>query len=297
MYSGILFGFLAAFSQSLSYLCTRIFLKNHSKDILKLFAVSHIIIGIACIPLALFFLPEKMPDFSRYALSLFSCAIFYILGQTFLFYALTTSEPSRVSPLLGLKVFILAIIGFVFLHQSLSLAKWLAVILCSFSAFLLSSSGKKLTLLSITLIIMACLSYCISDLNIKALVDNFKYLGVIRGAILSSAFCYIICGLFGLLFLLFTEKTSKEVWLDSIPFAFFWFIAMILLFSSFALIGVIFGNIIQSTRGIMSIVLGYIISNFGHELLETKITKKVFIYRLLAAILMTGSIALFYYSE
>ncbi|OHB55031.1 MAG: hypothetical protein A2Y12_12025 [Planctomycetes bacterium GWF2_42_9] len=72
---------------------------------------------------------------------------------------------------------------------------------------------------------------------------------------------------------------------------------MILLFSSFALIGVIFGNIIQSTRGIMSIVLGYIISNFGHELLETKITKKVFIYRLLAAILMTGSIALFYYSE
>ncbi|HBG78125.1 MAG TPA: hypothetical protein DDW84_04645 [Phycisphaerales bacterium] len=99
------------------------------------------------------------------------------------------------------------------------------------------------------------------------------------------------------MFLFFTQNTSKEAWLDSIPFAFFWFIAMIFLFSCFAVIGVVFGNIIQSTRGIISIVLGYVIANFGFELLETKITKKVFIQRILAALLMTASIALFYYSK
>ena len=297
MYSGILFGFLAAFSQSISYLCTRIFVKKHSNDILKLFALSHIIMGIISIPLAIFLMPEKMPEFSNYALSLLGSTIFYILGQLFLFFALTTSDPSRVSPLLGLKVFILAIIGFIFLHQSLSLTKWIAVILSSYSAFLLSSSGKKLNLSSIALIILACFSFCISDLSIKALVDNFKYLGVLHGAVLSSAFCYILCGFCGTMFLFFTQNTSKEAWLDSIPFAFFWFIAMIFLFSCFAVIGVVFGNIIQSTRGIISIVLGYVIANFGFELLETKITKKVFIQRILAALLMTASIALFYYSK
>jgi len=85
MYSGILFGFLAAFSQSISYLCTRIFVKKHSNDILKLFALSHIIMGFVSIPLALFLMPAKMPEFSNYALSLLGSTIFYILGQLFLF--------------------------------------------------------------------------------------------------------------------------------------------------------------------------------------------------------------------
>ena len=72
---------------------------------------------------------------------------------------------------------------------------------------------------------------------------------------------------------------------------------MIFLFACFALVGIVFGNILQSTRGIFSIVFGYLIAHLGFERLETKITGNIFIKRILVAFLMMVSIALFYYGK
>jgi drug/metabolite transporter (DMT)-like permease len=295
---GIFFGFLAALFQSISYVCTRLFIERHKDDIGTLLALSHIIMGIISVPLAFFLLPPNMPGLSSYLPDLLVCTGFYLLGQFFLFSALIQSEPSRVSPLLGMKIIILALISFIFLHQNLNPAQWIAVMLCSYSVFLLSNSGKKLHRYSLILIVLACLSYCISDIHIKMLVEHFKYTGVFHGAVFSTALCYILSGFVGVIFLLVRpHNTTRDTWLYSLPFACSWLIAMIFLFSCFALIGVVFGNILQSTRGIMSIVLGYLIAHFGYEGLETKITKKVMVNRILAAFLMTVSIAFFYYSK
>lgn len=298
MILGILLGLSAALFQSISYLCTRLFIKEHKNDIGILLALSHIIMGIISVPLAFFMMPKNMPDFSVYIVSLMECSGFYLLGQFFLFTALIKSEPSRVSPLLGMKVIILALIGFVFLHQHLNPAQWIAVVICSFSVFMLSNSGKKLHSSSLILIILACFAYCFSDINIKILVEQFKYLGLFHGAIFSAALCYIVCGIVGLLFILIQpHRTSRDTWLYSLPFAFSWLMAMICLFSCFAVIDIVFGNILQSARGIISIAFGYLIAHFGFERLETKITRTVFIKRILAAVLMLASIALFYYSK
>jgi len=295
---GVLFGLLAALFQSISYLCTRVFIKQHKNDIGILLALSHIIMGVISIPLAFFLWPENMPKPSSYLLSLLGSSGFYLLGQFLLFSALVKSEPSRVSPLLGLKVIILALISFVFLHQDISFKQWIAVVLCSLSVFLLSNSGKKLHLSSLILIVLACFVYCFSDINIKALVNHFQYLGAFHGAVFSTAICYILCGLVGLIFIFINpHNITKDTWLYSLPFAFSWLMAMICLFSCFALIGIVFGNILQSSRGIISIVFGFLIAHLGFEQLERKITRTVFIKRILAAILMTGSIALFYYSK
>jgi uncharacterized membrane protein len=295
---GILFGFLAALFQSISYLCTRLFIERHKNDIGTLLALSHIIMGIISVPLVFFLMPPNMPPLSSYLPSLLVSTGFYLFGQIFLFLALIKSEPSRVSPLLGMKIMILALISFVFLHQHLGLAQWIAVVLCSCSVFLLSNSGKKLHRSSLILIILACFSYCISDINIKVLVDHFKFLGVFRGAVLGTALCYFLCGFVGLIFLFARpHNTSRDTWLYSLPFAFSWLIAMIFLYSCFALIGVVFGNILQSTRGVMSIALGFFIAHAGFVGLETKITRNVLVKRILAALLMTAAIALFYYSK
>ena len=72
---------------------------------------------------------------------------------------------------------------------------------------------------------------------------------------------------------------------------------MIFLFACFALVGIVFGNILQSTRGIFSIVFGYLLARLGFERLETKITGNIFIKRILVAFLMMVSIALFYYGK
>jgi hypothetical protein len=77
-------------------------------------------------------------------------------------------------------------------------------------------------------------------------------------------------------------------------FALVWFGAMLLLFSSFSTIGVVFGNIVQSTRGVLSIVLGWFIARAGFEHLEQRTAPGIALRRTAAALLMSAAISLFY---
>lgn len=294
MVLGIIFGFLAAFFQSGSYICMRIFTSRHRNDIVKLLALSHILMGIFSVILVPFLWGENMPVVGQYLPELFSTAIFYLLGQFFLFAAILRSHPSRVSPLLGIKIFILAVISVIFFGESFSAAKWAAVIFSGGAVFLLSNSGKRLQWRCLFLALAACVSYSLSDLSIKELVENFEYMGIFRAASLSTCLCYILCGVIGGVTLLFTYKnTTKDTWLFSLPFAISWFIAMIFLFSCFGMIGVVFGNILQSTRGIISIMMGYLIGHAGFEMLDEKVTRKILIQRIIAAVMMTAAVILF----
>jgi len=291
---GIGFGLGAALFQSLSYVCIRLFNKRHDDNIITLLALSHILMGLISIPLAALLWPEAMPGVRVYFWSLLGTSGFYLLGQFFLFVAIIHSEPSRVSPLLGLKVFILALISVVFLGQHFDVAKWAAVLLTTAAVLLLSSSGKRLEGRFILLGLLACVCYCLSDLCIKVLVDHFLFLGVLRGAVMATALAYVVCGTVGAAAVMINPKNStRDTWLYAVPFAFCWFIAMIFLFSCFGLIGVVFGNILQSTRGIISIVLGFVIAHIGFQALEPKPTYRMVIQRMVAALLMTVAVVLF----
>jgi len=298
MLVGVLLGFVAAIFQSISYLCTKIFIKHHKTDIGALLALSHIIMGVISVPLVWFLKPDQMPDYSTYQWKLLNTAGFYLLGQFFLFAALIKTEASRVSPLLGLKIVILALISVVFLQHPMSPTKWVAIGCSSLAAFLLSNSGGRIHLSSIVLVLCACLFYSLSDIHIKMLVDHFGYLGILRGALLSTGLTYILCAIVGGIYVIFKFKDlHRETWGYSLPFALSWLIAMFFLYTCFALIGVVFGNIIQSSRGIISIGLGYLIANIGFERLEPKITRGVYLRRVLAGLLMTGAVALYYWSH
>ena len=291
---GIGCGLGAGLFQSLSYLCIRLFNKRHDDNIIALLALSHILMGLISIPLAGMLWPESMPSVRMYLWPLLGSTGFYLSGQFFLFAAIIHSEPSRVSPLLGLKVFILALISVIFLGQQFDMPKWIAVLLTTGAVLLLSSSGKRLEGRFILLGLLACVSYCLSDLCIKKLVDHFMFMGVLRGAVMATALSYVVCGVAGAATVMMNPKHStRGTWLYAVPFAFCWFIAMILLFSCFGLTGVVFGNILQSTRGIISIVLGFVIAHIGFEALEPKPTKRTVVLRMVAAVLMTAAVVLF----
>lgn len=291
---GLVFGLLMAVFQSLSYLCCRAFLKKHDGDFLKLLSLSHIIMGIVSLPFLVFLRPAEMPAVSSYIVSLLGCTGFYLVGQTFFFAAIAHSEPSRISPILGLKVLMLAVISSLFFGEHFSATKWVAVGLSTAAIFLLSNSGGRLGWRTLIFAVLACLGYCLSDLNIKTLIDKFGFMPVIDRAILTGSMCYALCGLAGAVALMFSRsRTDKEVWLYALPFAVTWFISVIFLFSCFSLVGVVFGNILQSTRGLISVVLGFAIAHIGFEDWEAKVGKRVFLQRLLAALLMTGAVGLF----
>ncbi|MHC5155620.1 MAG: EamA family transporter [Planctomycetota bacterium] len=291
---GIGCGLGAAFFQSLSYVCIRRFNKRHDDNIVALLAISHIIMGIISIPMAAILWPNSMPAAGVYLPALLGVAGFYLCGQFFLSVAIVHSEPSRVSPLLGLKVFIVTLISAIFLGLRFGPGQWLAVILTTAAVLMLSYSGKRIQGRFILLGLAACVSYCLSDLLVKVLVDHFEFMGILRGAMMATALSYILCGVVGVaVVMIYPRHSTRDTWLYALPFAASWFIAMIFLFSCFGLIGVVFGSILQSARGILSIVLGFVIAHLGFEALEPKPTKRIVVLRIIAAVLMTAAVVLF----
>jgi hypothetical protein len=70
-------------------------------------------------------------------------------------------------------------------------------------------------------------------------------------------------------------------------------VAICLLFACFGLIGVVYGNVVQSTRGIMAVGIGWIVAHIGHAHLESKVSRRVFRRRVAGAILMTAAVILY----
>jgi hypothetical protein len=82
-------------------------------------------------------------------------------------------------------------------------------------------------------------------------------------------------------------------WAYSLPFAFFWYFGIACLFACFAYIEPVFGNILQSTRGIISILIGAALAKYGFHELEEKIPAHALARRLGATTLMIAAIWLF----
>ncbi|RJP21592.1 MAG: EamA family transporter [Candidatus Omnitrophota bacterium] len=294
MVIGILLGVGAATFQSFAYLFSRMFSEQFKTNPIYLLTLSHIVLAIFALLLFPFFWPDSMPPFGDYALSLFGSTIFYLLGHACLFLALANSSASRTSPLLGLKVFILALISVLFLDGDMNYAQWLAVLMSVAAAAVLNWSGGSMPWQCIVWILSACVGYSLSDINIKILIGHFAYLGLFHGSTLCVCFSYFLCGLISLAALFFLPRLTRQMWIHAIPYSIAWFAGMLFLFSCFGSIGVVFGNIVQSSRGLISILLGTVVAAAGFEHIEEKVQLSVLARRISAAILMIGAIALFY---
>jgi len=290
---GVFLGLMAALFQSLSYLCTKAFIRSSHRTTLDLLALGHIVMGVFAVVLLPFVWPASMPPLIRYALPTMGAALFYMTGQAFLFIALFRVDASRISPLLSMKVFLLALLTLALGRGSLSLVQWGAVAMSMGAAWVLAGSGERIAWGSFGWVFLACSCYCGSDLSIRILVERLDHLDYTHAILLSTSLTYIVCGLAGCALLPFLRRPTMDMWLKATPFAVTWFVAMIFLFACFGLIDVVYGNIVQSTRGLISILFGAALAARGYERLEQKVDTGVLVRRIGAALLMTGAIVLF----
>jgi hypothetical protein len=216
------------------------------------------------------------------------------LGQASLFVVLRHVEASRISPLLGLKIAMLAVITAVFLRDTAAPTpwQWLAVALSVLAAFALNSSGGKLPARMIGGLLLTCLTYSLSDLSIRYLVRAMGSDGA-GGVLTAVALCYVLCGVAALAALPLAGPHQRGDWRLAVPWAVSWLGAMVLLFGCFRAVDVVFGNILQSTRGLISVVLGAGLAGMGMVHLERKVPRGIFWRRLAAALLMSAAIALY----
>jgi hypothetical protein len=294
MLIGIILGLAAAVAQSLSYIFSRLYVMRHPGAFLRLMVLGHLVMGalsLAMLPL----LPlDHLPPLKQYVWPLVGASGFYLLGQAGLFYVLRHVEASRISPLLGLKIAMLAIITAAFLRDGPAPTplQWLAVGLSVAAAFALNSTGGKLPALIVGGLLFTCLTYSMSDISIRCLIHGLGGSGV--GVVLVAvAFCYLLCGVAALAALPLAGAHQRGDWRLAVPWAVSWLGAMLLLFGCFQAVDVVYGNILQSTRGLISMVLGAGLAGAGMVHIEKKVSRGVFWRRMAAALLMSAAIALY----
>jgi drug/metabolite transporter (DMT)-like permease len=303
---GVVAGLAAAFFSALSYLVSR----HHGlvqralgrrAVPLRLLALAHVIMAAVCLPACVALWPAASPAVAAFALPLAASAGFYLLGQAALFAALGRVEASRIAPLLGLKIVMLAgIVSFV-LGQQLDGRQWLAVVMSVGAALMLQAGHGAVPRAALGFVLGCSLCFAVSDLWIIRLITGLEEgvaqaggsLGRLHAGVLAMALTYGGCGLIFAPLLGRLAPLTRADWVASTQYAAAWLGSMAGLYCCFGLVGVVFGNILQATRGPMSVVLGAALGHLGWHELEQRVDRGTFLRRFAAAVLMTVAIALY----
>ena len=293
--AGIVFGLLGALCQSVAYVFLRLYVMRRRESVISLLVTSHILMGVGATIMLCVLARSGLPAFHSYGAVLFRVTGFYLLGQIGLFSMMRKIEASRAAPLLGFKVVFLAIIGVVFFGRIINGHQWLAVLLCVVAALGLNFSGGSLPLTSVLGLCGVCVFYSLSDLNIeRRVVFLGQSTGSMRASLISVSMSYVLSGIVAVgAYPVLRRHVEKQDWLYAVPYSLGWFLGMVCLFVCFGYVGAIYGNILQASRGVMSVIMGAVLAWAGHVHLEQRVSRFVLWRRLLAAILMVCAIWLF----
>ena len=303
---GVVSGLAAAGFSAVSYLVSRHYglgqrALGRKGAALRLLAVSHLLMAAICIPLTWAAWPATSPPVQLFAGPLAASVGFYLLGQTSLFAALKRVEASRMAPLLGLKIVMLAVIVSFVLGHVLDTRQWLAVALSVAAAVMLQVGRGAVPIGAFGFVLSCCLSFAISDIFIIRLIDGLQA-GAMTSSVaisrlhaggLAMALTYGLCGLLFVPLVVALRPYTRTDWVAAAQYASAWLLSMVGLYCCFGLVGVVFGNILQSTRGVMSVALGAALAHFGWHELEQRVDRVTLLRRLAAALLMTAAIALY----
>lgn len=290
---GILLGLGGAACSSLSYLASRLFVQKHHTAPLRLLVLGHVLMGIAAvIGLAVLWPGDGFP-WGRYMTMVAPMAGFYLLGQSGLFLALRHNDASQIAPLLSLKIVLLAAITTAYYHHPLSGLQWAGAVLAVLGALVLNFGKARLGVKTVALIVAMCLAYAISDLNIVASQAFLREQNYPHPVLFAVASCYTLCGLVAAIALPLVHANLRSDLKYAAAWAGAWTGAMLCLFTSLAIVGVVLGGILQSTRGLVSILLGAALAALGLEHLETRHDRRVLLRRIVAAGMMIGAIVLY----
>ncbi len=218
--AGILMGLGLAFLQTFSCFSSRRFMAVVAASPLVLLSVSHVQMGL--ISLAILALsPVSVADLHAAWRPAAEAAGFYLMGQWCLFRALREQPASRISPLLGLKVVVLALMSVVWAKGSLSARQWLGVSLSASSAWFLNEIGGRLSPRVLVSVAGAVTGYALSDLHVVRVVQALESAPG-SASLTGMAMSYLLCGMAGVPFACRGVGRSFRVWRHALPFTLSW---------------------------------------------------------------------------
>jgi hypothetical protein len=313
MIAGLATGLTAALFQSLSYLATRHYVQRRvgtdaggGGGSRQLLVLSHVWMGLFSLVLLWAVWPRGGVPLVPMLEPLLLMTGFYLAGQSATTFALRYAEPSRVSPLMGFKIVVLAAMA-TFLEQpritgasvppGLTPLQYVAAGLAVVAALSLNYAGGALRRRAAVGVLVACVTYSLCDWNVTrtnlAVFRLVPGVSALQASLLSAGLCYVLSAGVAVALLPAWGSRRPRDWADALPFALIWFTAILFLYACFSEVGPLLGNILQSTRGLMSILLGSLLIYLGHLHIEPLSSRGVFVRRLAAGLLMFAAVSLY----
>ena len=296
--AGIAVGFLAALLQSCSYLVSARYVRLSGRPAWTLLPPAYLLMAPAALALAAATLPlAQGPVPWRAALVPAAASVAFCLGSNAAMFKLLKSvDASLASPMLGLKVPMLAAFYTFALARPCTGAQWAAVALVIAATAALAVAGRRLSRASWGWLLATCAGFSAADWLIgetfDAVAPAFPSFG--PRALFSLGFMYVLSAVPAAVALPFCPPLPRAGWLRwAAPYAAVWFAAMVALYACFATCGVVLGNIVQNTRGLISIALGWFVARAGRTDLEERVSRAVLVRRVVAAALLLAAIALY----
>ena len=312
MVTGVACGLGAAVTQSLSYIASRHYTASRSdtpNQSISLIVLMHLWLGIfSAAVLGLVF--QRGLRWNLISMPLAAAAVCNVGGQIGLTVAIRLTEPSRVSPLLTMKVLFPAVLTMIvgapvgkMAGQFLNGWQWLAIGMCVAAGVSISRGGGGIRKSALIAVLFTAMIFAGSDWCIGLIVNAIARtpsVSPLHASLLAASILYLTTALFGV-FALFTpwgrpvngRMYPWADWRDSFAYAAAWFIAMIFLFVAFAEIGVVLGTILQCTRSFITILMGTGLMMLGYAHIEPRQPRHVILKRIAAGVLMFLGISLY----
>ena len=289
---GILFGLMAGFCASMSYLFSRHFQSDSRRSSKQLMGLSNAWMAGVSILIFPFVYMAPQSSWGNIMLSLIGVVGGYGGGIFLLFGLLNRATSSSVTPILGLKILVLAMFT-ILAGGEFSITQWGAVFLVICASMLLKDSREGLSWFEIGWAFATCFSYAISDFSIQILIRQIDPEQSLQASLMAASLTYIVASIF--VFMnwqrVMTSKWDDWKWASGVALG--WYSHMIFLYMAIAYIGTVYSVILQSTRSLWAVLFGVVMMRLGYVAIEGKIRWAMRLRQLMAALLTMGAIALY----
>jgi hypothetical protein len=283
----IVAGFIAVVCQSVFYLAVRRAQVHLLIPGLTVNMQMHWQIGFVAWPVALMFWPEHLSWQGH--LYLLGASAMYWVAQICLFTALKQVSSSQVAPLLALKLIVVGLGSTLFLNAELSDTQWQAVFLATLSAVFLSIGAQRPPLSATLLTLGTVTMFSLSDISLGAMINELDVPDIFNKTVFVLSYAYGINSLFTL--------PTRPWRLDQhavkacVPLSLLCILTMIFLFTSFVVGGIVVGNLMLATRGLVTIVVIFALKSYLEAGVEPVVSPAVWMRRIVAATGMLISVS------
>jgi drug/metabolite transporter (DMT)-like permease len=295
--TGVTAGLLSGALNAVAFLISRHHATTSPGGGQRLLVLAHVVMGVVCLPLVWLLWPADGVGLAVCLPLLAGSIGCYLASQAALLASLKRADASRVVPLLGLKIVMLALLVTFLLGTPLDARQWFAVGASVVAAVMLQGRRDPVPAAVVALMLAACLGFAAADLLIVRLIDAVHAAAPGRSRLWASGLAltatYVSCGLLALPFVAITGPRRTGEWQAATWYGAVWLGGMAALYACFGLLGPVFGNVLQSSRGVLAVVFGAALAHLGWHELEQRVDRATLVRRVAAALLMTAAIAVY----